>query len=101
MAPSSSPPTTTWRRSITAPSREEPRARWREMPPAQSLPPLHRPFELGLRRAVRPHQLVLLGLELDQVGRGEDVLAGLVVFDAAIAHHQLVGLEVGRLERGL
>src|SRR5436853_1137274 len=60
------------------------------------LPPLHRPFELGLRRAFRPHQLILLRLELDQISRGENVLAGLVVLHAAIAHHQLLGLKVGR-----
>ncbi len=49
---------------------------------------------------VRPHQLVGLVLELDQVGGGEHVLAGGVELDAVIAHHQLFGLEIGRDQRG-
>src|SRR5689334_21393359 len=65
-----------------------------EAPPTWTLllPALHRPFELGGGGFVGPHRLVVLALELDQVGRRLAVLAGLVEFDAAIAHHQLLGL---------
>ena len=48
---------------------------------------------------VRPDQLIFLALELDEVGRGEDVLPGLVELHAVVAHHQLVGLEVGLGQR--
>ena len=39
-------------------------------------------------------------MQLDQISRGQDVLAGVVVFDALIAHHQLIGLEIRLRERG-
>src|SRR2546430_17718027 len=63
------------------------------------LPTLHRPIELGGRRLVRPYQLIGLVLELDEVGGGEGVLTGLVELHAVVAHHQLLGLEIGLGER--
>src|SRR5438132_6621365 len=63
------------------------------------LPALHRPFELGRGHRLGPHQLVRPGLELNEIGRGKHVLPRRVELDAAVAHHQLLGLEVGLLQR--
>src|SRR5436305_12696368 len=60
------------------------------MPPA-----LHRPFELRSRVILGPHGLVLLALQLDQIGRRERVLPALVEPHAAIADHQLVRFQIG------
>src|SRR5262249_49526642 len=59
------------------------------------LPAFHGPFQLGAGCIVRPDQLILLALELDQVSGGKDVLAGRIELDAVVAHHQLLGLQVG------
>src|SRR5262249_8773422 len=58
-------------------------------------PPLVGYLQLGGRRLRRPHGDVLVALQLDQIGCGESVLAGVVELDALVAHHQLIGLEVG------
>src|SRR4051794_28091135 len=115
MAPSRRPPTITWRSSMSAslflslPLRGPIGAQVASSAPLLHmrlpggapalLPRLHRPFQFGGRRAVGPDQLVGLILELDQVGRGQNVLAGLVELDALIAHHQLLRLEIGLSER--
>src|SRR5207247_3199118 len=62
------------------------------------LPALHRPFELGRGDVLRPDELVDLALQLNQVGRSKDVLPRRVELDAAVAHHQLLGLEIGLLQ---
>ena len=49
----------------------------------------------------RPDRDVFLALELDQVGRRQRVLAGVVELHAAIADHELIGLQIGRLQRRL
>src|SRR5579884_55835 len=63
------------------------------------MPALHRQFELGGGAVFRPDRHVLLTLQLDQIRRRQDVLAGRVELHAVIAHDELIGLEVGRLER--
>jgi hypothetical protein len=47
----------------------------------------------------RPHWLVLLAFELDQIGRGQHILPRLVIFHAAIAHHDLLRFEIGFAQR--
>src|SRR5262249_39123088 len=64
-------------------------------------PARHRPFELGVWRVLRPHRFLRLALKLDEVGRRQSVLAGLVEPDAAVADHELLGLEVGLAQRRL
>src|SRR5215813_15438675 len=101
MAPSRRPPTMTCRRSMACSSALA-LGLVREAPAAYTagdirqcrvlLPAFHRPFELDLGRLLRPDQLVGLVLQLDQIGRGQDILPGLVKLDAVIAHHQLLGL---------
>src|SRR6185437_16438474 len=63
------------------------------------LPALVRIDELRGRRFLRPDGEVVLALELDEVGRRLGVLAGRVELDALVAHHQLLGLEIGLLQR--
>src|SRR5262249_31240357 len=64
-------------------------------------PARHRPFELGGRPVLRPHRFIRLALKLDEVGRRQRILAGVVEFDAVITDHELLGLEVGFAQRRL
>ena len=62
-------------------------------------PARHWPFQLGIRRLRWPDQVVIFSVQLDQISRGQNVLPGLIELDALIAHHQLVGFEIGRSQR--
>src|ERR1700743_3073247 len=55
-----------------------------------------------LGAVLRPDRdIVLAVLKLDDAARGQDVLALVVELDALVADHELIGLQVGRLQRGL
>src|SRR6476660_7572947 len=65
------------------------------------------PAFVGQRRrfggvGLRPDRdIVFAVLQLDDEAGGQYVLALVVELDALVAHHQLIGLHVGRLERRL
>src|SRR5581483_6892549 len=72
------------------------------VPPLPTLPALVRHHRRFLGGGLRPDRDVVLAvLQLDDDARGEDVLALVVELDALVADHELIGLEVGRLQRRL